>query len=158
MVSFSEKDNRTSVENELKEFGKRNNRSNYSTKKIKAELGKKEILISRRCIRWIMRFEGLVSKYTVTQYKPYRRTCNEAETNSFNNRPCRNVVASDLTYMRVGTRCNYVREILGYSTEASKDSRFVSKAFSRVKGSLSNIKVFHTDRGNEFKQCYRGNS
>jgi hypothetical protein len=38
--------------------------------KIKAELGKKGILTSRRRINRIMRLEGLVSKYTVAQSNP----------------------------------------------------------------------------------------
>ena len=48
--------------------------------KIKAELGKKGILTSRRRISRIMRLEGLVSKYTVAQYKPIKSTCNEEKT------------------------------------------------------------------------------
>lgn len=124
----------------------RSSRSNYGTRKIKAELRRKGILISRRRISRIMRLEGLVSKYTVAQYRSQRSTCNEAETanilkRDFSNRPYRNAVVSDLTYVRVGMRWNYIcvlvdlfnREIIGYSTGASKDSGLVFKAFSRVK-------------------------
>jgi SOS response regulatory protein OraA/RecX len=76
-------------------------RSNYGTRKIKAELRRKGILISRRRISRIMRLEGLVSKYTVAQYKPQRSTCNEEKTanilkRDFNNRPYRSVQPSTL--------------------------------------------------------------
>ena len=139
-------------------------RSNYGTRKIKAELRRKGIVTSRRRISRIMKLEGLVSRYTVAQYRPAKSTYNEAETanmlqRDFNNHPCRNAVVNDLTYVRVGMRWNYIcilvdlynREIIGYSTGANKDSRLVFKAFSRVKGNLSAIQIFHTDRGNEFK-------
>lgn len=116
-----------------------------------------------------MKLEELVSKYTVAQYKPIKSTCNEEKTanmlkRDFNNRPYRNAVVSDLTYVRVGMRWNYIcvfvdlfnRWIIGYSTGANKDSRLVFKAFSRVKGNLSSIQLFHTDRGNEFKNSAIG--
>ena len=45
---------------------------------------------------------------------------------------------------------------IGYSTGAKKVSKLVSKAFSRVTGNLSSIQVFHTDRGNEFKNSAIG--
>lgn len=43
------------------------------------------------------------------------------------------------------------REIIGYSTGKNKDAALVSKAFSRVDVNLNKIQIFHTDRGNEFK-------
>ena len=43
------------------------------------------------------------------------------------------------------------REIIGYSAGRNKDAVLVSKAFSKVKVNLNHIKIFHTDRGNEFK-------
>jgi len=142
----------------------KSSRSNYGTRKMKAELRRKGIVTSRRRISRIMKLEGLVSRYTVAQYRPAKSTYNEAETanmlqRDFNNHPCRNAVVNDLTYVRVGMRWNYIcilvdlynREIIGYSTGANKDSRLVFKAFSRVKGNLSDIQIFHTDRGNEFK-------
>ena len=66
---------------------------------------------------------------------------------------------SDLTYVRVGNRWNYIcilvdlynREIIGYSSGERKDAELVHRAFASVSGNLNNIKVFHTARGNEFK-------
>ena len=43
------------------------------------------------------------------------------------------------------------REIIGYSAGANKTADLVKKAFQKVDGSLSDIKIFHTDRGSEFK-------
>ena len=49
----------------------RQSRNNYGTRKIKKELAKKEYTVSRRRIGRIMKQEGLVSSYTVAQYKPH---------------------------------------------------------------------------------------
>ena len=77
----------------------------------------------------------------------------------FQNQPYRNVVVSDLTYVRVGNRWNYIcvlidlfnREIIGYSAGEHKTAELVKQAFMKVDGNLSEIHIFHTDRGNEFK-------
>ena len=77
----------------------------------------------------------------------------------FDNRKVLEVVVSDLTYVRVNGKWNYVclitdlhnREILGYSAGPNKTADLVYKAFSTIKCNLMNIQIFHTDRGNEFK-------
>ena len=43
------------------------------------------------------------------------------------------------------------REIIGYSAGSNKDAKLVYKAFASVKTRLNDITLFHTDRGNEFK-------
>ena len=43
------------------------------------------------------------------------------------------------------------REIVGYSVGAKKDANLVYEAFMNSTINLSKIKIFHTDRGNEFK-------
>lgn len=43
------------------------------------------------------------------------------------------------------------REIVGYSAGAKKDADLVYEAFLTSKINLSKIKIFHTDRVNEFK-------
>lgn len=152
-----------SLNAEIIEIFKRS-RNNYGTRKIKAELAKKNVKVSRRKIGKIMKQEGLVSSYTVAQYKPHVYNCNESKTENiikrkFNNQPQYNVVVSDLTYVRVGMNWHYIcilvdlfnREIIGYSAGKNKDAPLVSKAFSRVSVNLENIQIFHTDRGNEFK-------
>ena len=66
---------------------------------------------------------------------------------------------SDLTYVNVKGKWNYIcliidlynREIIGYSAGEHKTADLVYKAFGKIKGNLNNINIFHTDRGNEFK-------
>lgn len=139
-------------------------RSNYGTRKIKQELAKIDMCISRRRIGRIMKQEGLVSTYTTAQFHPQKDTCNESKVanvvnREFDKQTYRNVVVSDLTYVRVGTSWHYIcvlidlfnREIIGYSAGPHKTAKLVKQAFMTVKESLENIHIFHTDRGNEFK-------
>ena len=136
-------------------------RNNYGARKIKVELAKLGLSVSRRRIRRIMKSQSLVSNYTKAQFKIHRSSCNESETDNivdrnFNEQPHLSVVVSDLTYVRVGMRWNYIcvlvdlfnREIIGCSTGARKDASLVCKAFAGVSESLSQIQIFHTDRGN----------
>ncbi len=139
-------------------------RNNYGTRKIKIDLEEREIFVSRRRIGRIMKQKGLVSSYTVAQYRPQKDTCNESKIENivdrkYNEQLFRNVVVSDLTYVRVGTSWNYIcvlidlfnREIIGFSSGRNKNAILVKEAFQSVKGNLQDIKIFHTDRGNEFK-------
>ena len=139
-------------------------RNNYGTRKIKQELAKVDLLASRRRIGRIMKAEGLVSTYTTVQFHPQKDCCNESKTENvvnreFSEQPYRNVIVSDLTYVRVGMHWNYIcvivdlfnREIIGYSAGAHKNAALVKQAFMRINGSLQEINIFHTDRGNEFK-------
>jgi len=78
----------------------------YGQRKIKKELQKLGHQVSRRRIGRIMKEQGLVSKYTVAQYKPTKASCNESKIDNVLNRefdssePLK-VIASDLTYVRV---------------------------------------------------------
>jgi transposase InsO family protein len=136
----------------------------YGTRKIKVELKKLDILASRRRIGRLMKKNGLVSVYTVAQYKPYKTTCNESDIKNELNREFQKespleAVVSDLTYVRVAGRWNYIcllidlfnREIIGHSCGQAKDAKLVCQAFAKVKGNLFDIQLFHTDRGSEFK-------
>jgi len=139
-------------------------RNNYGTRKIKVELKKLGYIVSRRKIGRIMKQNGLVSNYTVAQYKPHVDKCNESKianelNREFNPPEAYAAVVSDLTYVRVGNKWNYVcvlvdlfnREIIGYSAGPYKDANLVYRAFSGVKTRLDAITLFHTDRGKEFK-------
>lgn len=139
-------------------------RNNYGTRKIKRELAKRDMIVSRRRIGRIMKQEGLVSIYTTAQFHPPKDACNESKianvvNREFDGQPYRNVVVSDLTYVRVGMNWNYIcvlvdlynREIIGYSAGPHKTAKLVKQAFMTVRGSLEKINIFHTDRGNEFK-------
>ncbi len=142
----------------------KNSRNNYGTRKIKKKLDKKGYKVSRRRIGCIMKKYGLVSNYTVKQYKVYKTECNEDKIFNIVNREFDRenpleVVVSDLTYVNVKGRWNYIcilldlynREIIGYAAGKNKDAKLVYKAFSRIRRPLEEIKILHTDRGNEFK-------
>jgi putative transposase len=80
----------------------KNNRSVYGQRKIKKELHKLGWQVSRRRIGRIMRANGLVSKYTVAQYKPAKSTSNDSPVGNTLNRAFDQdqqlkVVVSDLT-------------------------------------------------------------
>ena len=136
----------------------------YGARKIKFELNKQGIIVSRRRIVRMMKQQGLVSVYTVAQFKPHKSKPNEEPVKNeldrqFNPPKPLDVVVSDLTYVRVGDRWHYIcvlvdlfnREIIGYSCGPNKDAKLVQRAFANCKVDLSEITIFHTDRGSEFK-------
>lgn len=139
-------------------------RQKYGTRKIKVELQKRGLVVSRRRIGRIMLEQGLVSNYTVAQFKPHVKSCNESGQKNELNREFDQeeeitVIVSDLTYVRVNQKWNYVcvfvdlfnREIVGCSTGANKDALLVYRALSSIKVDLRKVQIFHTDRGSEFK-------
>jgi len=82
-------------------------RNNYATRKIKVELKKRGYQVSRRRIGRIMKQKGLVSNYTVAQFRPHIDHYNETKTANLMNRkfdeqPYLKVVVNVLTYVRVG--------------------------------------------------------
>ncbi|GAB3809358.1 hypothetical protein GCM10028868_39100 [Virgibacillus kimchii] len=140
------------------------NRRVYGQRKIKEKLQKKGWQVSRRRIGRIMKAKGLVSKYTVAQFKPQKSTVNESDVGNvlnreFDQKQALKVVVSDLTYVRVQQKWHYIcvlvdlhnREIIGHSAGPNKDARLVQRAFSTVPYNLTNLELFHTDRGSEFK-------
>lgn len=58
----------------------------YGTRKIKIELKKAGLPVSRRRIGRIMKLNGLVSPYTIAQFKVHKESCNESETPNVLNR------------------------------------------------------------------------
>jgi len=140
------------------------NRNVYGQRKIKKKLKRKGWIVSRRRIGRIMKEQGLVSKYTVAQYKPKKTTCNESEVGNVLNREFDQdrelkVIVSDLTYVRVQQKWHYIcvltdlynREIIGHSAGPHKSAALVQRAFASVKYNLNRLELFHTDRGSEFK-------
>src|SRR5690625_6230395 len=92
-----------------------------------------------------MKEQGLVSKYTVAQFKPTKTTCNESDVGNVLNREFDQdqelkVVVSDLTYVRVDQKWHYIcilvdlynREIIGYSAGPQKTAALVQRAFASV--------------------------
>lgn len=139
-------------------------RNNYGSRKIKVELQKLGYQVSLRKIRIIMNLHGLVSNYTVKQFKPHKASCNEEQlpnivNQEFNREEQLDVVVSDLTYVNVCGKWNYIclildlwnREIIGYAAGKHKTAELVYQAICKVPYDLNRINIFHTDRGNEFK-------
>ncbi len=111
-----------------------------------------------------MKNNNLISKYTKTRLKCKNIQVNNDSVNNivnrdFNNRKINEIIVSDLTYIKVGFKWFYVcllidlynREIVGYSCGPNKNTELVYQAIMRIARSLSKIEIFHTDRGNEFK-------
>lgn len=167
-VSVEKERQKAQAEQELKEeiwtiFHE--NRRVYGTRKLKKELeNRKKWTVSRRRIGRLMASLGIQSKYALPSYKPMVTPPNEATyrnvlNRQFNPAAKNAVLVSDLTYVKVGGRWNYIcflldlynREIVGYSLGERKDAALVQRAFASVKGDLGAVKLFHTDRGSEFK-------
>src|SRR5699024_9368613 len=119
--------------------------------------------VSRRRISRIMKEQGLVSKYTVAQFKVSKSLVNESKVGNelnrefYSDKPLK-VIVSDLTYVRVKQNWHYIcvlidlynREIIGYSAGPKKDAALVHRAFSTIRYNLYELEIFHTDRGKEF--------
>lgn len=132
-------------------------------RKIKIELSKLDIIMSRRIISRIMKKNGLVSSYTVKHYKVHsdgtnRQKIDNILNQNFDNNIINDVVVSDLTYVNVKSKWHYIcilidlynREIIGYSSGARKTALLVREAFMSSSIALNKIRLFHTDRGREF--------
>ena len=143
---------------------KRKMKNQQPSRKIKVILVRKNYKVSLRRIRRIMQNNGLVSNYTIKQYKIHKTTCNNDEIanivkRDFNNREHLDVAVSDLTYVRVLNKWYYIcviidlfnREIIGYSAGKNKNAELVNKAFAKINYPLDKINIFHTDRGKEYK-------
>ena len=141
----------------------RDSRGEYGAPLIKMRLAAKGMTASRRRIRRVMAAEGLVSSYARPSFKPQPSKANDAPVANlidrrFDGYAPRTHVVSDLTYVRVGGRWNYVcllvdlynREIVGHAAGERKTSDLVKSAFATLKFPLSDIEVLYTDRGGEF--------
>lgn len=139
------------------------NRKVYGSRKIKAILAKRGTILSRRRINRIMKKRNLYSAYSISRFKPGKFKVNESAVpnllnRQFDRQPEYAAVVSDLTYVRVNYKWNYVcllldlfnREIIGYSAGTRKNAELVFDAFARVRTDLRNIRMLHTDRGGEF--------
>src|SRR5699024_2297244 len=140
----------------------KDSRNIYGQRKIKKELHKLGYQVSRRRISRIMKEQGLVSKYTVAQFKVSKSLVNESEIGNelnreFNTDKPLKVIVSDLTYVRVKQNWHYMsvlvdlynREIIGHSAGSKKNAELVHRAFSTVRYNLQALEMFHSDRGKE---------
>ena len=153
------------LENAIIEIFK-TNREAYGTRKIKRALRRRDkpLNASKRRIGKIMTKYELSSKYVRRRKKRKNKDVNEENkpnivARKFDERAPLEVVASDLTYVKVGGVWHYIcllidlhaREIIGFAAGRKHDAKLVRKAFYRVNADLRNINIFHTDRGTEFK-------
>ena len=142
----------------------KDSKNNYGSRKIKFKLKELGYIISLKRIRRIMNKYGLVSNYTIKQFKNHNSKVNNDNIpniieRKFNNRDFLEVIISDLTYVRVLNKWCYVcliidlfnREIIGYSASKHKDASIVENAIKSIKYDLNKISIFHSDRGSEFK-------
>ena len=110
-----------------------------------------------------MRENGLAGTYGRKRFKVHPGAVNEADVpnvvaRSFGGRAPRTHIYSDLDYVRVGASWNYVcllvdfynREVVGHSAGPRKDARLVKSAFATPSFPISDVEVFHMDRGSEF--------
>ena len=136
----------------------KNSRNNYGSRKIKVELAKLDLTVSKRKICRIMKENGLVSNYTVKRFKVNKSTCNNDPISNelnrnFNQEKRMNVIVSDLTYVNVDGKWNYIctiidlynREIVGYAAGKSRDAKLVKQAINSIHYDLSKINLLHTD-------------
>jgi transposase InsO family protein len=144
------------------------NRKCYGTRKLRQQLNRKQnghraFRVSRRKVKMIMMKYSLISKYTLRRGKRKSDVNNDLVPNivgrQFKDREPLEVVVSDLTYLKCAGRWYYLcllldlhnRKIIGSAVGRQKDAKLVRKAFYGVQEDLRRIRIFHTDRGSEFK-------
>ena len=141
----------------------RDSHERYGARKIKAALERRGVTASRRRIVNIMKRRGMTSAYARRTFKPHKTRVNEARLanildSEFDGYEPRTHLASDLTYVRVGGKWAYVcllidlanRSIAGHSADTSRTADLVMAAFATLDFPLTEVEVFHTDRGSEF--------
>lgn len=141
----------------------RDSRERYGARKIKAALERKGVTASRRRIGNIMHEQGMTSAYVRRRFKPHRTRADEARLanlldREFDGYEPRTHLAGDLTCVRVGGKWAYVcllidlanRSIAGHSADTSRTADLVMAAFATLDFPLTEVEVFHTDRGSEF--------
>ena len=141
----------------------RENRGRYGARRVKAALERRGLRASRRRIGRLLEKNNLSCiRRNGKPKQPKAPAIGAALPNivarNFAGYGPRTHVCSDLTYVRVGGRWSYVclivdlynREIVGHAASDRKDARLVKSAFATLGFPLSDIEVFHTDRGSEF--------
>ena len=142
---------------------RRDGRERHGARKFKAALERKGVTASRRRIGSIMREQGMRARTRADgpnrtgrgPTRPGSRTCRPRGSDGYapHTHP-----AGDLTYVRVGGDWAYVcplvdladRGIVGHSAGRTRDASLVLGAFATLDFPLTDVQVFHTDRGGEF--------
>ena len=105
----------------------------------------------------------MTSAYARRTFKPHRTRVNEARLanildREFDGYEPRTRLAGDLTYVRVGGKWAYVcllaglanRGIAGHSADTGRTADLVMAAFATLGFPLTEVEMFHTDRGGGF--------
>jgi transposase InsO family protein len=142
-------------------------RETYGARKLKYELAKKGFIVSRRKVRKLMSSLGLVSIYARikkprTIEKPNEDDGKNLVDRQFDDRYENEVTVSDLTYIRICGRWCYLcvlvdlchRRIVGSAVGTAKNAELVLSALYSVDFDLRKLKIFHSDRGSEFKNRF----
>ena len=142
---------------------RRDGRERHGARKIKAALERKGVTASRRRIGGIMREQGMTGAYARGRSEPHRTRADEARLANLPDRGSDGYAphthpAGDLTYVRVGSGWAYVcllvdladRGIVGHSAGRTRDASLVLGAFATLDFPLTDVQVFHTDRGGGF--------
>ena len=142
---------------------RRDGRERHGARKIKAALERKGVTASRRRIGDIMREQGMTGAYARGRSEPHRTRADEAglanlPDRGFDGYAPHTRPAGDLTYVRVGSGWTYVcplagladRGIVGHSAGRTRDAGLVLGAFATLDFPLTDVQVFHTDRGGGF--------
>lgn len=141
----------------------RDSHERYGARKIKAALERRGVTASGRRIVDIMKRRGMTSAYSRRTSEPHKTRVNEARLanipdREFDGYEPRTHLASDLTYVRVGGKWVYVcllvgladRGIAGHSAGTGRTADLVMAAFATLGFPLTEVEVFHTDRGGGF--------
>ena len=142
---------------------RRDSRERYGARKIKAALARKGVTASRRRIGNIMREQGMTGAYARGRSEPHRTRADEARPANLPDRGSDGYAphtrpAGDLTYVRVGGDWAYAclpagladRGIVGHSAGRTRDASLVLGAFAALDFPLTDVQVFHADRGGGF--------
>ena len=132
----------------------RDSHERYGARKIKAALEQRGVTASRRRIVNIMKRRGMTSAYARRTFKPHKTRVNEARLanildREFDGYEPRTHLASDLTYVRVGGKWAYVCLLIDLANR-SRTADLVMAAFATLDFPLTEVEVFHTERGSEF--------
>lgn len=135
----------------------------YGARKIKAALERRGVTASRRRIGGIMCEQGMTGAYTHRRFKPRKTRADEARPanlldRGFDGYAPHTRPAGDLTSVRVGGGWAYVcllagladRGIAGHSAGRPRDAGLVLAAFAAFDFPLTDVQVFHADRGGGF--------
>lgn len=110
-----------------------------------------------------MKENGLVSTYTVKQYKVHKQICNNDKIDNklkrnFNQEERMKVIVSDLTYANVVGKWNYIclmldlynREIVGYAAGKHNDNAVAEATYKIIKTEFAFNRIF-----NDFEELER---